>query len=57
MANTNGNNDNNGVKMTPEMWAQIQKEGQRIVDNMFGDLFKLTSSVSKEREANKKKQG
>ena len=54
MANTG----NNGVKMTPEMWDFIQAEGKRIVDNMFGDLFKLTEEVGKEREAaNKKKQG
>lgn len=56
MANTNITSGNNGVKMTPEMWKHIQTEGQRIVDNMFGDLLKLTEEVSKEREA-KKKQG
>ena len=35
-------NGNNGVKMTPEMWAQIQNDGKRLIDRMFGDLFKLT---------------
>lgn len=53
MANTNGNN---GVKMTPEMWAHIQVEGQALLDRMFGDLFKLTDEVIKEREKEAKKQ-
>ena len=35
----------NGVAMTKEQYDDIMKHGQKIIDDMFGDLFKKTENI------------